>query len=337
MMTSSQTVSVVTLGETMLRLTPPHWQRWSQAQQAELHVGGSESNVAVGLARLGHRVEWVSRLTDNPLGRIITSQLAAHGVGVGRVVWTQEDRVGVYFYEQAAPPRGSQVVYDRRGSAASRIRPEELPADLFEPGEPQRWLHTSGIMLGIGPSAAQTASAAIMAARQAGWKISLDVNYRRGLWSTEEAARSLAEVLPLLDLLIVTQDDAQLVLGADPAATAQDQLLAVADQTSAAVTAMTLGPHGAIGCEAGSVVQQPSCPVTLIGRLGAGDAFAAGFLHQQLLGGSLAERLAWGSAMAALKFTVPGDMPLIEPREAARLAQRLLQQPGDAGRLEVDR
>lgn len=337
MMRASQTVSVVTLGETMLRLTPPHWQRWSQAQQAELHVGGSESNVAVGLARLGHRVEWVSRLTDNPLGRIITSQLAAHGVGVERVVWTEQDRVGVYFYEQAAPPRGSQVVYDRRGSAASRMRPEDLPADLFEPGEPQRWLHTSGIMLGIGPSAAQTAQAAIMAARQAGWKICLDVNYRRGLWSAEEAAAGLATVLPLLDLLIVTQDDAQLVLGADAAATDQEQLRVVASQTSAAVTVMTLGPRGAIGCEGESVVEQRSCPVTLIGRLGAGDAFAAGFLHQQLLGGSLAERLAWGSAMAALKFTVPGDMPLVERQEAERLATRLMQPPDDAGRLELDR
>ncbi len=337
MMTSRETVSVVTLGETMLRLTPPDWQRWSQAQQAELHVGGSESNVAVGLARLGHRVEWVSRLTDNPLGRIITSQIAAQGVGVGRVVWTEQDRVGLYFYEQAAPPRGSQVVYDRRGSAASRMRPEDLPADLFEPSQGGSWLHTSGIMLGIGPHAARTAAAAITAARQSGWKISLDVNYRRGLWSAEQAARGLAPVLPLLDLLIVTQDDAQLVLGADPAASAQEQLRAVAAQTSAAVTVMTLGPRGAIGCEGESVVEQRSCPVTLIGRLGAGDAFAAGFLHQQLCGGTLTERLAWGSAMAALKFTVPGDMPLIEQLEAERLATRLMQPPEDAGRLELDR
>ncbi len=124
---------VITLGETMLRLSPPEPLRIEQASHYEMHVGGSESNVAVGLARLGLRVAWLSRLTDNALGHTIENAIRAYGVDTSHIVWTNEDRVGLYFYEPGGAPRSGKVIYDRAGSAASRIQPTDLPAQLLAP------------------------------------------------------------------------------------------------------------------------------------------------------------------------------------------------------------
>ncbi len=135
---------VVTLGETMLRLTPPGLKRLEQAMSFEIEVGGTESNMAIGLARLGLKVLWLSRLTDNPLGRLIARTIASHGVDTSRVVWTADDRIGLYFLEEGRAPRGSKVTYDRRHSAISQMRPAELPVELFH-ADGARLLHLTGI------------------------------------------------------------------------------------------------------------------------------------------------------------------------------------------------
>ena len=124
---------VLTLGESMLRLSPPGMQRLEQAAAFEIHVGGSESNTAVGLARLGLRIAWLSRLGENAVGRIVAAEIARHGVDCQYVRWAAGERVGTYFVEYAPPPRGIQLLYDRADSAMSRMRPQDLPATLFEP------------------------------------------------------------------------------------------------------------------------------------------------------------------------------------------------------------
>src|SRR5688500_13638874 len=115
--TNKPSIDVVTMGETMLRFTPPGRTRLEQAHELQLHVGGSESNTAVGLARLGLRTAWFSRLPDTALGRLISGELARYGVDVQHIVWCNDSRVGLYFLEEGGPPRGSQVIYDRRDSA----------------------------------------------------------------------------------------------------------------------------------------------------------------------------------------------------------------------------
>ena len=151
---------VLTLGETMARFTPPGFERFGQSRSVEMHVGGSESNTAVGLSRLGFRACWLSRLTNNAIGRWIATEIASHGVDVSWVNWTDEDRVGTYYLERGRPPRSSQVFYDRAGSAMSRMRPEELPAELFT-SNAARVFHTSGITLGLSQVARQTALRAV--------------------------------------------------------------------------------------------------------------------------------------------------------------------------------
>jgi 2-dehydro-3-deoxygluconokinase len=151
---------VVTLGETMLRLTPANYRRLEQASALDIEVGGTESNMAIGLARLGLKPIWLSRLTNNPMGRLIAGALAAQGVDTSHVVWTDDDRVGVLFFEIGKAPRGSRVIYDRQGSAGSRMRPEELPHDLFQPDR-ARLFHTTGVT----PSLTDTAHRALHLAR----------------------------------------------------------------------------------------------------------------------------------------------------------------------------
>src|SRR5215813_9296437 len=118
---------IVTFGEAMIRLIPPNFARLEQAQSLDVRVGGAELNTAVGLARLGHSAAWVSRLTNNPLGRLIANRAREAGVSSEHIVWTDEDRVGVYFLEFGAAPRASSVLYDRRGAAIAGIKTGMVP------------------------------------------------------------------------------------------------------------------------------------------------------------------------------------------------------------------
>ena len=126
---------VLTFGESMMRLTPPGFLRIEQTQSFDIWVGGTESNTAVGLARLGMKVAWLSRLPRSPLGRYISNRIAQYGVDVSQVVWADDERLGIYFHEKAQAPRASEIIYDRRDSAISRMRAAAtLPEGLFQPG-----------------------------------------------------------------------------------------------------------------------------------------------------------------------------------------------------------
>src|SRR5438093_3754855 len=118
---------IVTFGEAMIRLAPPQFRRLEQAQTLDVQVGGAELNTAVALARLGRSAAWVSRLTDNPLGRLIANHAREADVGTEHVLWTADDRVGLYFLEFGAAPRASSVLYDRKGAAAAQLRPGMVP------------------------------------------------------------------------------------------------------------------------------------------------------------------------------------------------------------------
>src|SRR5437588_2987742 len=130
---------IVTFGEAMIRLSPPNFRRLEQAHTLDLQVGGAELNTAVGLARLGHSAAWVSRLTDNPLGRLIANRAREAGVGTDHVVWTPEDRVGVYYLEFGAAPRASSVLYDRKGAAVANVKPGMVDWRAAFSGA--RWFH----------------------------------------------------------------------------------------------------------------------------------------------------------------------------------------------------
>src|SRR6202790_3453251 len=169
----------------MIRLSPPNFRRLEQARSLDVQVGGAELNTAVALARLGRRSAWVSRLTDNPLGRMIANRAREAGVSTDHLVWTSEDRVGLYFLEFGAAPRASSVVYDRKGAAIAGIKPGMVPWDKVFQGA--RWFHVTGITPALSSSAAAVAREALAAARAASVSTSIDLNHRVKLWTQDEA------------------------------------------------------------------------------------------------------------------------------------------------------
>lgn len=316
---------VVTLGETMIRLTPPVLNRLEQTTTVDIEIGGSESNLAIGLTRLGFKVLWLSRLTNNTLGRMIERTIARHGVDTSRVIWTEQDRVGLYFVEEAKPPRHSQVIYDRKNSAMSQLRASELPVDLFLPHK-ARLLHLSGITPALGPTVAVAAQRALSLAQEAGWQVSFDLNYRSQLWSPAAALEGCRPFLEAADIVLAPLGDVRQLFELT-SATPEQVLLMLHERYPQATIILTLGKEGALGCEPGGpTCMQPAFPAEEVGRLGVGDAFAAGFFYSYLSNPEAPDRLAqallWGVATAAFKYTIPGDIPWISRAEIENLIQR---------------
>jgi 2-dehydro-3-deoxygluconokinase len=325
---------VVTLGEPLLRLTPAQMRRIEGALSWDMHVAGSELNTAVGLARLGLRVSFLTRLTDNALGRQIGATLASHGVATDQIAWTSEDRVGLFYMEQGASPRAAQVIYDRAGSAVSNMRPDDLPRDLFVPGA-ARMLHTTGISLAVSPSLYETTLFTAHRAKDAGWRISFDINYRGKLWSYAEAAAGCQELLQIADVIFTPYRDAVKLWGLGDATPAQvlDEMHARYPQ---AVCALTVGADGALAVDTdGTTWRQPAFSAQVVDRIGSGDAFSAGFLYALLTTPSDSDAgdwLRWGCAAAALKYTIPGDLPLFTQAEVKALVETGERRGGDVVR-----
>jgi 2-dehydro-3-deoxygluconokinase len=302
---------VVTFGEAMIRLAPPHFRRLEQAQALEVQVGGAELNTAVGLARLGRSAAWVSRLTRNPLGRLLANKAREAGVNTDHVVWTDDDRVGLYFVEFGAAPRASSVLYDRKGSAVAAVRPGLVPwADVFAGA---KWFHVTGITPALGTGAAETTREALRAARATGLKTSIDLNHRVKLWSNAEAGRWMTEFMQWCDVLVTTEEDTQRVFGIT-GRDYEDVAAQLGSRFPLDVVAITLRDNPlvwkntwtAIACRGGETYRTRTYEVEIVDRLGAGDSFAAGLIHG-LLDGDVQKGVDYGTALSAVKHSIPGD------------------------------
>ena len=174
----------------MVRLSPPDFKRLEQTTTLDLNIGGAELNVAVGVARLGLKSAWVSRLPENPLGRMIANKARELDVDVSSLIWDKNGRAGLYFLEFGATPRPTAVVYDRVDSSFSRLQPGEV--DWKNLLGSTKCLHLTGITPALSKSCAAATLEALQLARESGCRISLDLNYRAKLWSPEEANKTLA-------------------------------------------------------------------------------------------------------------------------------------------------
>jgi 2-dehydro-3-deoxygluconokinase len=314
---------VVTFGEAMVRLSPPNFRRLEQARSLDVFVGGAELNTAVALARLGHGSSWVSRLTRNPLGRLIANHAREAGVGTEHILWTDDDRVGVYFLEFGAAPRASSVVYDRKDSAIAAIQPGMIDWPKVFTGT--RWFHVTGITPALSSSAAETTRVALQAARAAGVRTSIDLNYRAKLWSQQEAHRWMSEFMQWCDVLITTEEDCHKVLQikGDNYEHVARQL---ADTYPLQVVAITLRENPlvwknswtAIAFKDGVTYRTHTYEVEIVDRLGAGDSFAAGLIHG-LLQNDVQKGVDYGVAASALKHSIPGDFAWVTPAEVEAL------------------
>lgn len=333
---TGERLDLVTFGEAMIRLTPPSFQRLEQAHSLDLHVGGGELNVAVGAARLGLSSRWVSRLTASPLGRLIAGRAREQNVDVSRVQWTPEDRVGVYFAELGAAPRASSVLYDRAGSAMSRVRPGTI--DWRDAFEGARWFHVSGITPALSESAALVTAEALEAAKAAGLTVSYDLNYRSKLWSSQEARRVQEPLMRHVDVLITTEEDAHVVLGAEgghstagygsvDAASYVPVASELQDRFGFKAVAMTLRENPRVWLNTWSALLRaegrtfagPRYDVEVVDRIGAGDAFSAGLIFGRLVIGDWDSAVRYGTALSALKHGTPGDFSACTREDVERL------------------
>ncbi|POX42959.1 carbohydrate kinase [Streptomyces sp. Ru73] len=274
----------------MVLVAPAPGERLATAREAAIRVAGAESTVAQYLTDLGHRTAWASRVGDDPLGDQVVTAIARSGVDVGHVERDHSAPTGVYFKDPS--PEGTGVHYYRAGSAASRMTPAYLDG---LPLATARLVHLSGVTPALSGDCAATSTALFERARAAGTLCSFDVNYRAALWSTDSAAGPLLALARRADIVFVGRDEAQHVWGAETAEQVRELVgpevcLVVKDADVGA----TYFPAGA-----GPAVFVPANPVEVVEPVGAGDAFAAGYLSAWLRGAEPADRLRLGHRLAA--------------------------------------
>ncbi len=306
-------MDLVTFGEAMIRFSPRASQRLEQATSLDASVGGSEMNVAVLAAGLGLASRWVSRLPDNALGRMIAARAREHGVDA-HVDWTADGRVGLYFVEIGGA-RISSVLYDRAGSAISRVTPGSVDwASVFAGA---RWYHVSGITPALSDSAAKVTAESLAAAKRAGLTVSYDLNYRAKLWSAKQACATQEPLLEYVDLLIAAEEDARVILGAESA-----ESLAQRFEIGAVAITLRDNPCSATIAADGTTYSTPRFEVESVDPIGGGDAFCGGLIVSRLEGRGWDDAVRFASATAALKHTIPGDFCLVTPAEVEELLAR---------------
>ncbi len=197
-------LDLISLGECMIRLSPPGHQRIELTPYFEAWAGGGEYNVAYALSRLGLRTGWVSRLVDNPLGWFIRNHARASGMDISEVVWVpydgvgKRDRIGLNFTEVGIGVRASVTMYDRGHSAAAHMKPGEVDWERIFVERGVRWFHTGGIFTALSETTAQVVKEAMEAAHKAGTIVSYDLNFRSKLWTSEQAIATTKELVPYI-------------------------------------------------------------------------------------------------------------------------------------------
>lgn len=307
---------LITFGETMIRLSTAAGERLETVSSLNIGIGGAESNVAIALARLGRSTSWLSVLPRNPLGQRIAGELQRHGVDTSHVLWAEqpESRAGVYFLDSGVPPRPTQVMYHRSGSAVSGCDPDAIDPSLVSGA---RLLHLTGITPALSSSCAEVCRRLIAQAQVATIPISFDVNYRALLWPPEQAALELEPICRAATILICGRTDGRLLFGLE----GSDEMMVrrLAERFGAPITVLTTGEEGATVLVQGQngderLIREPAVAAQVVDKVGAGDAFAAGFIHGYL-GNDLDLATRLGVRLAALKMTIHGDLALLSQAE----------------------
>jgi 2-dehydro-3-deoxygluconokinase len=331
-------VKTVCFGEIMLRLSPPGFERLFQSPVLQATFGGGEANVAVSLAHFGFESHYVTRLPATAVGDAAMRALRGEGVHVDHVV-RGGSRLGVYFAETGASQRASTVIYDRAHSAVSELVPGMVDWPPVFAGAD--WFHWTGITPALGTTAAACTREAIEAAKRAGARVSVDLNFRRKLWSPTEAQHVMRSLVPLVDVVIANEEDLQASLGIDvPGADVTSGALDLSGyRAAAALVARTFGVSAVaitlreslsasdnawsallFDATTGAMHESQRYEVRLVDRIGGGDSFAAGLIHGLATGTDAAQALRFAVAASALKQTIPGDFNRVSVDEVERLA-----------------
>jgi 2-dehydro-3-deoxygluconokinase len=319
----SREFDLMGFGEVMLRLTPPDKERLAVSESFEKTAGGSELNVMCGAAALGLRTGIITSLPNNPIGQFVKNRIRFAGVSDDHLLLSQAEnaRLGVYYYEMGAYPRKSSVVYDRADSAFTKMRLEDIPGNPFDNS---RAFLVSGITLALGETPQKTALEMIDRFHASGAKIAFDVNYRAALWSEEEALRVVKQVLPKVDFLFISEETSRRMMGRK--GSPEEIAKGYHEDFGCSLIAMTMRQvvsptrHGwdsmIYDADAKEVYREaPYTDIEVVDRIGSGDAYLSGVLGACLQEMGCEKALKAGNAMAAIKNTVMGDMPVSDWRE----------------------
>jgi 2-dehydro-3-deoxygluconokinase len=339
---------LTSLGECMIRLSPPGHGRIEFANMLEVWAGGGEYNVAYALARLGMRTGFLSRLVDNPVGRIILNHGRGVGMDMSHVVMAKydgvgrADRIGLNFTEVGTGVRASVTMYDRGHSAASNMKPGMIDFKKVFKDEGVRWLHTGGIFTALSDGTAAACKEALAAAREAGTIVSYDLNFRSKLWSSQKAQETTKQLVPYIDCLIGNEEDFQKVLGfevegVDENLSALDTSaykrmvekvvktyphIKVVGTTLREVKSGLVNNWSAILWAEGKFYESRRYEnLEIEDRVGGGDGFSSGFAFGFLNGKTPQECVDLGAAHGALLQTTRGDTSQIDLEELMHVAK----------------
>ncbi|GAA0621730.1 sugar kinase [Kribbella sandramycini] len=293
---------LLTIGETMVSLRTPRAMRLGGG--AHLSIAGSETNVAIGVARLGHQAAWLGAVGNDEPGRLIQRTLRAEGVDTTQMRFDDDNFTGFIAFDQPSHDI-TRVSYHRRGSAGSTLTDADCTRAL-ETTTP-RLLHVTGITPALSPTTRAATLTAVRAARAAGVQVSLDVNYRARLWSRADAATALRELLPHIHTVFASDDELDILTDAeDPVA---------ALLTTAAEVVVTAGGKGAWSHTTSGTLHRPALPVTVVDSIGAGDAFVSGYLSATLDHLTPEARLDRATTSGAFCVTALGDWESLPTRQ----------------------
>ena len=319
---------VVTLGEIMLRLTPPGFQRLHQASALDVTFGGAEANVAVAIAQLGGTAAYVTKLPENEIADRALNELRGLGVDVASVARGGE-RIGVYFLEQGASQRGGKVIYDRANSAIATADPADFDWPTILKGA--TWFHWSGITPALSPAARTIAEQACEAARALGLTISFDLNYRGKLWTLEQAGQTLARLMQHVDLCVTSAEEAGAVFGikTDPGPERELHAARALQERFGFKTGRThpaaghrgrAHPSAATLFSEGEAFRSSDYDIAIVDRVGAGDSFSGALIFSLLRGDAPQKAVDFAVAASCLKHTIVGDYNLVSLAEVEALA-----------------
>lgn len=317
---------VVTFGEIMLRMAPRGYLKLIQADNFDINYTGAEANVSVSLCNFGLESDFVTKLPDNDVSQCAIAMLRKYGVGVDRIVYGG-DRIGVYYLERGASQRPSKVVYDRKYSSISMSSREDYDwKRIFEGAD---WFHFTGITAALGGELPEICADACIAAREAGLKISCDLNYRKNLWSKERARDVMRRLASYCDVVIGNEEDAESTLGIKPegsdvtggildveayGAAAREiseryKIPSVAFTLRRSISASDNKWAGLLYSGA-EVSVSPDYSIHMVDRVGGGDSFSAGLIYAMLLGMQAQPAINFAVAASCLKQTMEYDFNL---------------------------
>lgn len=330
---------IVTMGEIMLRLSTPNNEKFIQADEFDVNYGGGEANVAVSLANYGHEAEFVSAVPKNPIGECAVAALRKYNVGTKHVARGGE-RLGIYFLETGSAMRASTVVYDRAHSSISTAQASDFNFDeIFEGAD---WFHFTGITPAVSDGAAELTEAALKAAKAHGVTVSVDLNFRKKLWSSEKAQKVMTNLMQYVDVCIGNEEDAEKVLGFKPGNTdvtsGELELQGYVDifnqmidkfdfkyVVSSLRESRSASDNGWSACIMDGASREfyhsRKYHVTpIVDRVGGGDSFAAGVICGMVDKKDFKGALEYAVAASALKHTIPGDFNLVTREDVETLA-----------------